>query len=139
MLPRKEVTLSQSWSRLAREAKMTVFLERVVMSMELGREGGWWVRSTDTTSLRGRTTHTRPEIWEGGREGRGGGKEGGEGRREGGREEGRKGGGREEGGGRGEGRQRGRERSREGGEGGEGGREGGRERGREGEREGGVI
>ena len=52
---------------------MTVFLERVVTSMAWGREGVWWVFSTLTTSLRGSTTQTNPEIWGGerGREGEG--------------------------------------------------------------------
>ena len=41
---------------------MTVFLDRVVMSMASGREGGWWVLSILATSLRGRTTHIIPAI-----------------------------------------------------------------------------
>jgi hypothetical protein len=32
------------------------------MSMADGRQGGWWIFSTVTTSLRGRTTHTSPNI-----------------------------------------------------------------------------
>ena len=57
---------------------MTVFLERVVTSMAWGREGVWWVFSTLTTSLRGSTTQTNPEIWGGERGGgRGRGREGG--------------------------------------------------------------
>ena len=59
---RNSATLSQRWSLLSREANMTVFLEWVVMSMADGRAGGWWIFSTVTTSLRGRTTHTSPSI-----------------------------------------------------------------------------
>ena len=60
---RNSATLLQRWSLLSREANMTVFLEWVVISMADGREGGWWIFSTVTTSLRGRTTHTSPSIW----------------------------------------------------------------------------